>query len=88
MEFIDIEKNNIFLLSTKNISNNTVKTYLNNNNIPSGIVFVITIVCNYPFSSAMASQFFSGGNNTIKNDGNGSKGSMYLLWGRGVGIVN
>ncbi|MDR1982250.1 MAG: hypothetical protein LBQ08_00410, partial [Holosporaceae bacterium] len=27
MEFIDIEKNNIFLLSTKNISNNTVKTY-------------------------------------------------------------
>jgi hypothetical protein len=88
MEFIDFEKNNIFLQAAGNLSDLTVATYLTNLNTPPGTAFVITFVCDYPFSSAMVGKLFSGGKNTIKNDGAGTAGTMYLIWGRGVGIMN
>jgi hypothetical protein len=88
MEFIDFEKSKIFLQAVGNLSDQTVKTYLANLDTPSGTVFVITFVCNYPFSSVTISKLFSGGRNTTKNDGSGAGGSMYLIWGRGVGIID
>jgi hypothetical protein len=54
--------------------------------IPSGYAFVITFVCKYPFSSAFVKRLF--GSNTTINDGSGRKGTSYLFWARGVGVIN
>ncbi len=56
------------------------KNYLLNGT-PSGHVFVLTVVLRHPFSSAMVEKLFSGGSNTNKE-------GYYILWSRGVGIVN
>jgi hypothetical protein len=46
----------------------------------SGVAFVLTFVCAYPFSNAFVRKLFHGGGN--------SKKGKYLLWARGVGVVN
>lgn len=66
--------------------------------LPANSVFTITITCNYPFSSSMVKMLFNGGVNTKIGKLLGGKspvssqsharGSMYLLWARGAGIVN
>jgi hypothetical protein len=58
---------------------------IGNPNAPSGTAFVLTFVVDYNFSSAFVRMLFSGGSNTKRGAG---KGKKYLLWGRGVGIVN
>ncbi|MDR0753479.1 MAG: hypothetical protein LBE95_02325 [Holosporaceae bacterium] len=64
-----------------------MKSYIDGREkIPAGTAFVLTFVCDYPFSSAYVKAFFSGGSNTI-NLASGTKGTKYLLWGRGVGIL-
>jgi hypothetical protein len=47
----------------------------------SGKAAVLTVVCNYVFSSAMVKILFSGGSNT-----KGKK--KFLLWSRGVGVCS
>ncbi len=59
--------------------NNRVNYLLNGT--PSGHVFVLTVVLRHSFSSAMVEKLFSGGSNTNKE-------GYYILWSRGVGIVN
>lgn len=66
--------------------------------LPANFVFTLTVVCNYPFSSSLVKMLFKGGVNTkiakIQGDNEPvssqthAKGSMYLLWARGAGIVN
>lgn len=66
--------------------------------LPTNSVFTLTVVCNYPFSSSLVKMLFNGGVNTKIGKILGSnepvssqthaKGSMYLLWARGAGIVN
>lgn len=47
----------------------------------TGKVFVLTVVCDYHFSSAFVQKFFAGGANT-KN------GKNFIIWSRGVGICH
>jgi hypothetical protein len=51
----------------------------------SGTAFVLTFVCAYPFSNAFIKKLFHGG---VNSKGGNSKEGKYLLWARGVGIVN
>lgn len=57
----------------------------------SGTAFVLTFVCNYPFSNSFTRMLFRGGVNTIPLgggfDGSG-KGSTFLLWSRATGIID
>ena len=57
----------------------------------SGDVFVLTFVCNYPFSNSFTRMLFHGGVNTIPRgggfDGSG-KASTFLLWSRATGIID
>lgn len=53
----------------------------------SGHAFVLTFVCRFQFSSAFIQKLFNGGSNT-RVIGSKNKGTMFLLWGRGVGICN
>lgn len=57
----------------------------------SGTVFVLTFVCNYPFSNSFTRMLFHGGVNTIPRgggfDGSG-KASTFLLWSRATGIID
>jgi hypothetical protein len=72
--------------------------YLAGSGLPSGRAFVLTFCCNYPFSSSFIKGLFSGGVNTKKCTVNAAgnvgatstfqKADLYLLWARGVGIVN
>ena len=55
-------------------------------NTLSGKVFVLTVVCNYKFSSAFVGSIFHGGSNSKKISG--ENGGKFLLWGRGIGICN
>ncbi|MDR2645683.1 MAG: hypothetical protein LBC04_00675 [Holosporaceae bacterium] len=54
--------------------------------IPFGTIFVLTFVCDYPFSNFSGRLFFFGKSNT-RISGSEEKGTKYLLWGRGVGVV-
>ncbi|MDR2107407.1 MAG: pilus assembly protein [Holosporaceae bacterium] len=47
----------------------------------SGKSFVLTVICDYAFSSAFVKKFFSGGKNTVGGDN-------FLLWSRSVGICS
>lgn len=53
--------------------------------------FVITFVTNYKFSNRLMRLFFSGGTNTTRDDNNPKtgdpKGSEYLIYARGVGVL-
>ena len=65
-----------------------MKSYINGTKkIPVGTTFVLTFVCDYPFSSSYVKAFFSGGSNTLYSDSK-ERSTKYLLWGRGVGIVD
>ncbi len=48
---------------------------------PTGKAFVLTVVCNYHFSSAFVAKFFMGGANSKDK-------KAFLIWGRGVGICH
>jgi hypothetical protein len=61
-------------------------SYINDGATPVGTAFVLTVVCDYPFSNPCVKVFFSGGHNTLYSDSK-TKGTRYLLWGRGVGVV-
>lgn len=50
-------------------------------NLLTGKVFVLTVVCDYKFSSGFVGRLFAGGANT--NDK-----QHFLIWGRGIGICN
>lgn len=64
----------------------TIEGYLGGTEeIPAGTAFVLTFVIDYPFSSSFVKMLYSGGSNTKRGS---NKGNKYLLWGRGVGIVN
>ncbi len=47
----------------------------------SGNAFVLTLSYQYKFSSALVSQFFSGGHNTTNK-------KAFILWSRGCGVCN
>lgn len=66
-------------------------------NLPDNRVFVLTIVCDYHFSSGVVKSLFNGGTNTriahlaqnsLPGNATGARGTKYLLWARGAGIVN
>lgn len=73
-------------------------TFLNGGGLPNNRVFVLTFVCDYPFSSALVKSLFNSGSNTkIAVASGGSEpractsnplGTAYILWARGAGIVN
>jgi hypothetical protein len=86
IEFLDSDANKVLLISNYDIPATTVTTYLSGKSTPKGTVFVLTFVCSYQFSSAFVKMLFSGGSNT--KIAGGAKGTLYLLWGRGIGIVN
>jgi hypothetical protein len=70
------------------------------NGFPAGRVFVLTVSCAYPFSNVFVKKLFSGGSNSrictksensigdVGATSSFSLGNLYLLWARGVGIVN
>ena len=72
--------------------------YMSGGEIPNNRVFVLTVTCSYPFSSSMIKMLFNGGINTKKAKINSTtasaslanqpRGTMYILWARGAGIVN
>ena len=51
------------------------------NGVDKGCTIVLTAVARHKFSSAFVEKLFSGGTNT-------TKAGYYILWSRGVGIVN
>ncbi|MCR4556171.1 MAG: pilus assembly protein [Alphaproteobacteria bacterium] len=57
------------------------KTLLEDDGVPSGSAFVLTVAVRFPFSSSFISKLFNGGSNTNKPD-------VYILWARGSGLVN
>jgi hypothetical protein len=88
--FIDSMGTGTFLRAAGHINESEAANMLSSNETPppsSGKAFVLTFVCDYRFSSALIKPFFSGGYNTqyVNNEDETKK---YLLWGRGVGIVN
>ncbi|MDR1236299.1 MAG: hypothetical protein LBJ96_04810 [Holosporaceae bacterium] len=95
-DFMDTDKTNTILAATNylGVTDYANKRTLFDNylagdpNTPGGTAFVLTFVVDFPFSSPFIRMLFSGGSNTKKNGGGGARGSKYLLWGRGVGIVN
>ena len=66
--------------TTPEVGDSNRKTYLSGT-VPSGYVFVLTVVAKYEFSSAFVAKLFSGGTNTNKTD-------HFILWARGSGMVN
>jgi hypothetical protein len=75
--------------------------YLTGAGFPSGRVFVLTFGCAYQFSAPFIKRLFGGGVNTKKctascgvaggdagATANFPESNLYLLWARGVGIVN
>lgn len=70
--------------------------WYNNQINPMNYVFVLTFSCNYPFSSSLVKWLFNGGVNTVigkestgyNGIAKGEKGTKYILWTRGTGIVN
>ena len=72
-------------------------SHMKNEGLPDNRVFVLTVMCNYPFSSSMVKMLFGGGVNTKlitfwhdvpRSADSCKKGNMYILWARGAGIVN
>ena len=60
-------------------------------NTLSGKAFMLTFIYEYKFTSALVSQFFSGGSNTVSKGGSKSEDSdkgPYWLWSRGFGVCN
>ena len=57
------------------------KTLLEDDGVPSGSAFVLTVAVRFPFSSSFISKLFNGGSNT-------NKPNVYILWARGAGLVN
>ncbi|MBQ3564878.1 MAG: hypothetical protein IJA14_01875 [Alphaproteobacteria bacterium] len=51
------------------------------NGVTKGYVFVLTVTARHKFSSALIEKLFHGGSNT-------TVAKHYILWSRGVGIVN
>ncbi|MBQ3565022.1 MAG: hypothetical protein IJA14_02620 [Alphaproteobacteria bacterium] len=51
------------------------------NGLTKGYVFVLTVTAKHQFSSAFVEKLFNGGSNTTVP-------GYYILWSRGVGIVN
>jgi hypothetical protein len=83
--FIDSRGTGSFLKAEGNIDATTASRFLDGTTPPSGKVFVLTLVCDYVFSGALVKGLFSGGSNTT---GGSDTSRKYLLWGRGVGMVN
>ncbi|MDR0677387.1 MAG: hypothetical protein LBF57_01775 [Holosporaceae bacterium] len=86
IDFIDTDGSKTHLRAVGFDDNyaNVIK-YTTGELLASGKAFVLTFVIDYPFSSSFVKMLFSGGSNTIKS---GQKGTKYLLWSRGIGIVN
>lgn len=65
------------------------KTWLGSR-IPSGNVFVLTVAVNFPFSSPFVKKLFAGGSNTTTSatTGGSTISNVFILWGRGSGMVN
>jgi hypothetical protein len=49
--------------------------------LPSGSPFVLTVVCHYNFSSSFVMKLFKGGANTVDK-------TLFILWGRSVGVMS
>lgn len=66
------------------------KTGLEESKIPSGNLFVLTVAVNFPFSSPFVQKLFAGGSNTTTSatTGGSTIPNVFILWGRGSGIVN
>ncbi len=92
--FIDTDGNNAHLTRSTVASAGHIllksykepeEDFSSNNKSPKdtlvGKAFVLTFVCDFPFSSAFVQKLFLGGSNTVDK-------SRFLIWGRGVGICN
>lgn len=67
-----------------NLSDNTnprTTAALNTEEKLSGKAFVLTFICDFPFSSGFIKKLYGGGVNT-------KGGARFLLWGRGVGVCD
>jgi hypothetical protein len=93
-DYLDLDKNGVFLERSKK---SEVSLALDDYSKPeltffneadefifktlSGKAFVLTVVCDYKFSSQMVSLLFAGGSNT-------KSGKRFIIWSRGVGICS
>lgn len=64
----------------KKPESNISKNFADHNSTLQGKAFMITVVCDYKFSSPLVRILFGGGSNTA--------GSKFLLWGRAVNICD
>ncbi|MDR0555983.1 MAG: hypothetical protein LBG20_03185, partial [Holosporaceae bacterium] len=66
------------------------------NNFPSERAFVLDVTVAYPFSNSFVKKMFHGGSNSrfcgghvvTSNGTPGADAGKYIIWARGVGIVN
>lgn len=84
--YLDANKNNTQnssggYITLSDNSNPITTASINTTDKLSGKVFVLTFVCDFPFSSGFMKKLYGGGVNT-KN------GTKFLLWGRGVGVCD
>jgi len=86
-DYLDTDGTGSFLAANAGALNADVANgYLNGSSAaPTGTAFVLTVVCNYPFSSGLVAKLYHGGVNSKASDG--GKGSTYILWARGCGIL-
>jgi hypothetical protein len=88
LEYIPSSSELIGHSAAKAISNiPLMKSYIDGKAIiPSGTAFVLTFVCDYPFSNSSGNLFPFVKSNTLISNPAGD-GTKHLIWGRGVGIV-
>jgi hypothetical protein len=84
-DYIDSDQSQNFLAQPGTIAADLAAEYVSGAKLtPSGTAFTLTVVCAYKFSGSFIKMLFNGGVNTKNGSG---RGSTFLLWKRGVGII-